>query len=166
MIVDMQDFFLKNLPAKVKNILVDNQIKVIDAAVKEKLPFFVLEYKCRRMLRGPTISKIADRLKRADKKIIIKESNSGFTATGLDAMLASLGVKEIILVGINANGCVQDTAIAALHRGYAVTVAEGAVASCSRGNLSLSKKNKEWFKENTRFFGDAESLILYIHSRR
>jgi nicotinamidase-related amidase len=64
-------------------------------------------------------------------------------------------------MGINASGCVQDTAIGALHRGYQVITSRGVVASSTKrdSNLDTSKK---WYSENGLFFEDTDGLIDYI----
>jgi len=161
-IVDMQEFFLKNFIPASRNILVANQEKIIDLCVKNSAPTFLIEYKAGGVLRGKTIGKLSDKVKRILKETIIKESNSAFTGTDLDKMLQDLNVRKIILMGINANGCVQDTTIGALHRGYSVITSEGVIASSSRGDMSLSKRNKDWFARNTKFFSDFPQLLDYL----
>jgi nicotinamidase-related amidase len=150
-IVDMQDFFLDNFTPKNRELLIMNQIKIIKLCVKNKLPFVILEYKCRGIFRGELIKKLDKMIKNTQKETIIKESNSGFTDTNLDSILNNLKIKQILLFGINANGCVQDTAIGAIRRGYRVITASGIIASSSRKDLELSVKNLKWYKKNTTF---------------
>jgi len=150
-IVDMQSFFLDNFTPKNRKLLIMNQIKTIKLCVKNKLPFFILEYRCRGIFRGELIQKLDKMIKNTQKEIIIKESNSGFTNTNLDLILNNLKIKQILIMGINANGCVQDTAIGAIRRGYRVITASGIIASSSRKDLELSVKNLKWYKKNTTF---------------
>jgi nicotinamidase-related amidase len=150
-IVDMQDFFLDNFTPKNRELLIMNQIKIIKLCVKNKLPFVILEYKCRGIFRGELIKKLDKMIKNTQKETIIKESNSGFTDTNLDSILNNLKIKQILLFGINANGCVQDTAIGAIRRGDRVITASGIIASSSRKDLELSVKNLKWYKKNTTF---------------
>jgi nicotinamidase-related amidase len=161
-IIDMQDFFLKNFPATISSDFIDNQKKVINLCLKKKMPFVLLEYKAGGILRGKTISKLEKIISDSSKEVIIKESNSGFTKTNLEEILKILKIKKILLMGLNANGCIQDTAIGATHRGYKVITSEGVIASSSRKDLTFSKRNKKWFEENTIFFESPESLINYI----
>jgi len=151
-IVDMQDFFLDNYTPKNKELLITNQIKIVELCVKNKLPFVILEYKCRGIFRGKLIQKLDKMIKNTCRETIIKESNSGFTDTNLDLILNNLKIKKILLLGINANGCVQDTAIGAIRRGYKVITAHGIIASSSRKDLDLSAKNLRWYKKNTIFY--------------
>jgi biuret amidohydrolase len=52
-----------------------------------------------------------------------------FTNTDLDHLLRILGVKTIVLTGINTNTCVLNTAFSALDRDFAVVVISDCVAS-------------------------------------
>ena len=62
-------------------------------------------------------------------------------------------------MGVNANGCVQDTAMSALRRGYKVITAEGVTASSSRRDLSLSTNNKTWYLKNTLLLANVTALL-------
>ena len=161
-IVDMQEFFLKNFAPTVRNELVNNQGKFIELCVKNKLPFIVLEYKCKGIDKVETIPRLLKKIKNVYKEIIIKENNSGFTKTGLDKTLKELGIEEIILLGINAHACIQDTAISALKRGYRVATSKGLISNSYRKDMQLSRRNEAWFKKNTTFFEDPEELSKYI----
>jgi nicotinamidase-related amidase len=161
-IVDMQDFFLKNFPVSISNELVYNQKKVIGLCIKKKLPFLLLEYKAGGISRGKTILKLKKMVNNSVRGIINKENNSGFTKTNLDRTLRDLNIGAILLMGLNANGCIQDTAIGAIHRGYKVITAKGIVANSSRMDLTLSKRNEKWFKNNTNFFDNDTDLIDHL----
>ena len=63
---------------------------------------------------------------------VLKPMHSGFYCTSLDALLASLGVKRLILTGIAGNICVFFTANDAHMRGYDVLVPSDCVASETR----------------------------------
>lgn len=158
-IVDMQDFFLQHFSPATKKELIENQLKIIDLCIKNNLPIVALEYKCRGVFRGETINVLKKRIAKAQSVTIIKERNSGFTQTNLEEVLKNLKVKNIILMGVNANGCVQDTAIGAIHRGYQVITSFGIMASASRKDMCLSKKNEDWFIKNTFYFENLESLL-------
>jgi len=66
------------------------------------------------------------------------------------------------LIGINANACVQDTAIAALFRGYKVITGHGITACTGRKDLELSKRNREWYLMHTTYFNDIKGIKDYI----
>lgn len=161
-VTDMQRFFLKRFPLSVLNELINNQEKVIDFCIKNKIPFILLEYKTNHIIKGNTIERIESRVNKNLLEKIKKENNSGFVNTCLDTTLKKLNTKKIILLGVNANGCVQDTAISAIHRGYKVITSQGIIASTSRKDLSFSKNNRDWFKKNTIFLEDPDSLVKYL----
>lgn len=149
-VVDMQSHFLKNFDVSSRNQLVQNQLKVIQKCIKHKVPIVVLEFKCRGCKKVETI----DEIKKKTKGVvtIIKENNGGFTDTNLNQILKNLKCRNILLIGINANGCVQDTAIGALHRGYGVITSKGLIANSSQKDLGLSRNNEKWYSKNTLFF--------------
>ncbi|MFA7315881.1 MAG: isochorismatase family cysteine hydrolase [Candidatus Paceibacterota bacterium] len=163
-LIDMQDFFLKHFSFSIYKDLIKNQSKVIDVCEKYNIPLIVLEYKCRGIFRGKTTDKLHKKIKNLkEAKILIKMSNSGFTDTPLDALLKESKINELVLMGINANACVQDTAIGALKRGFKVSTSQDIIANSSSGkNQILSKRNKEWYKKNTNFFINFEDFLSYI----
>ncbi len=163
-IVDMQDFFLKNFNTDIKRKLISNQIEIIDFCVKNKVPFIITEYKCRGIFRGKTINKIQSKLKEVKTQKIIKLHNSGFTKTNLDQILNDLKIKKLLIIGINANACVQDTTIGARHRGYKIFVSKGVMACSSRKDFELSKRNEKWFEKNTTLFKNVGELQKYLRT--
>ncbi len=161
-ITDMQDFFLKNLQPSIQNKLIENQKVVIEFCMKNNIPIIILEYKAGGKLRGATTSSLHKIIKGNLLEIILKENNGGFTKTNLDLILKNLKVSQIILLGLNANGCIQDTAIGALHRGYEVITAQGLIANSYGKSLEISKRNMNWYKSNTCFFDNPQELTGYL----
>lgn len=164
-IVDMQEFFLNNISKQVQDELIKNQQNIIDIGINKDLQFILLEFKAGGELRGSTISKLSNKIKNHVKEVIIKDNNGGFTKTNLDSILKELNIKEIILMGLNANGCIQDTAIGAINRKYKVITSKGIIASSYRNNLTLSKRNEAWFRNNTLFFDNPKKLVEYLESK-
>lgn len=162
MLVDMQDFFLKKFKPEILDALIKNQLVLLDFCVKKKLPCIVVEYKAGGKFRGTTIKKLGSSIKGVNKETFIKEHNSAFTGTKLDKILKNLNTKEILLIGINANACVQDTAIGALQRGYKIITGHGIIACSSRKDLELSKRNKDWYLKNTKYFDDIKGILGYV----
>lgn len=155
-LIDMQDFFLQHFKDSIKKTLIENQLRVLDKCAKQKIPLIVVEYKARGKFRGSTTGKLNQKLKTISHELIIKESNSAFTNTDLDKILKGLHTKKLFIIGINANACIQDTAIGAIHRGYKVTVSKGLTACASRTDMELSKRNEEWYRSNCRLLDTAE----------
>ncbi|MDB5266581.1 MAG: nicotinamidase [Parcubacteria group bacterium] len=159
-VMDMQDFFLKNFPAHIKEKLIAEQGKILRRCIKENIPVVVFEYKAGGKDRGRTTPILEKLIRKVAEEIIIKESNSGFTKTHLDKILRSLKIKNLIIIGVNANACVQDTAIGAMKRGYKVSTAESLIASVSNKEGRLSRKNKTWFKAHTSFYENTADLLI------
>jgi nicotinamidase-related amidase len=64
-----------------------------------------------------------------DDYFVLKPKHSGFYSTQLDILLAYLGVRTVIITGIQANICVLFTANDAYMRDYALVVPSDCVAS-------------------------------------
>ncbi|WP_306358822.1 MULTISPECIES: cysteine hydrolase family protein [unclassified Nocardia] len=61
--------------------------------------------------------------------VLEKTRNSFFAYTELDPILRNLGVRRLLVAGLQTNVCVEATARAALERNYEVAVAEDAVST-------------------------------------
>ncbi|MBT9130550.1 MAG: Peroxyureidoacrylate/ureidoacrylate amidohydrolase RutB [candidate division WS2 bacterium] len=61
--------------------------------------------------------------------VVSKSTYSGYYNTTLESILEDLQVKEVILVGVSTNICVQHNAADSFFRGYKVTVIESATAA-------------------------------------
>lgn len=157
-LVDMQDFFLKKVTRENRERIIPNQIKIIAFCAKNKVPFIVLEYKN----RGKTTRILSEKIKRLPiTKTITKEHNSGFRDTDLAEILKEIGTRKVLLMGINASGCVQDTAIGALYRGYGIVTASSVIASFSERDRHLATSRK-WYTENGKYFEKTEDLLKEI----
>jgi len=159
-IVDMQNIFLKNMSSKNKKILIQNQLSVIKACVKKKIPVIELEYDVVGMTKAKTISKLHNLYKPI--YTVVKKDNGGFTNTDLEDTLIKMKVREIILIGINANGCVQDTAMGGINRGYKITTVLDTIANVWRDDLKLSKSNHIWYQERTSLFESTTEFIKHL----
>lgn len=162
LMIDMQDFFLKNLDDESRSVLVRNQGEVLDFCLKKNVPVFVFEYKAGGVLRGPTTKVLLEKLKRLSQRVIVKDNNSAFVGTKLEELLKESKVKTILLLGINANGCVQDTAMGAIRRGYKVVTSSDLIASTSRRGLGLSKRNEAWYRNKCSLLASANEVLGLI----
>ena len=80
-------------------------------------------------LRGTRGSEVIDELApQANDPVVEKNSYSGFLHTGLEGVLQTLGVDQLVLTGCVTNICVLYTAYDAVVRGYRVIVPEDCVA--------------------------------------
>ncbi|AGP35617.1 MULTISPECIES: cysteine hydrolase family protein [Sorangium] len=73
--------------------------------------------------------------------VMVKGRDSGFYETPLDDKLKELGVKTVLVTGIQTQICVQTTAADAFFRGYKVWVPEDCVFSLKEED---KKRSLEW----------------------
>ena len=81
---------------------------------------------------GPTIEPLLPLLDGVEP--LEKVAFSCFGAEGFEPRLQQLGARTLILCGIEAHICVQQTALDGLHRGYTVHLVSDAVSSRAEGN--------------------------------
>jgi nicotinamidase-related amidase len=72
--------------------------------------------------------------------VIEKTGYSGFHQTGLEGLLQSLQIDQLILTGCVTNICIFYTAYDAVIRGYEVTVPADCVASITVGEGTFAKQ--------------------------
>jgi len=79
---------------------------------------------------GVPSTEIIDSLRPIEGELIVKKSgSSAFTNTNLHTLLKSRSVKQIVLVGVFTNFCVENTARSGFDLGYEVVIAEDACAA-------------------------------------
>ncbi|WP_193313038.1 cysteine hydrolase family protein [Georgenia subflava] len=66
-----------------------------------------------------------------DEIVINKTSSGPFSSTNLDYVLMNLGIRTLVMTGVETSECVESTARAASDRGYDVVVVEDATAAAS-----------------------------------
>jgi len=76
-------------------------------------------------------------LNHADYVIDNKKRLDCFYGTDLKSLLEVLGIKNVILMGINTNTCVLNTAFTAFNHDYRVVVASDCVASMYGDDLHV-----------------------------
>jgi nicotinamidase-related amidase len=89
-LIDMQEFFLRNLKQDVREKLIENQIEIIDFCIKNKIPVFITQYNCLGIFRGKTIPVLLNKIGGNLVRTIVKLNNSAFTKTELDSYLKEL----------------------------------------------------------------------------
>lgn len=68
----------------------------------------------------------------AGEPVVVKLGSSGFIGTGLEALLRDAGVHSLVIVGGEANMCVESTARMAGNPGFATTVVADALVNFQR----------------------------------
>jgi nicotinamidase-related amidase len=84
-------------------------------------------------MKGTPGSEIIQQLSPVEGDIVVeKRFYSGFINTKLEEILRNLKVKELILVGVSTDICVQNNAAEAFFRGYSITVPRDCTASITK----------------------------------
>ncbi|SDF49349.1 hydrolase [Sporolituus thermophilus] len=130
-VVDMQDKLLRAI-ANWETVL-DGCIKMVKFAQTLGVPVVVTEQYPRGL--GPTNTGISSLF--TEFKPYEKTAFSCFGCADFREQLSRLGVKTVVLVGIEAHICVTQTALDALAAGYQVQVIADAVGSRSIDNKQL-----------------------------
>lgn len=73
------------------------------------------------------------------ERIIDKRTPDSFHETGLQAVLAELGVQHLVLTGIQTEVCVDTTCRRAYSLGYQVTLVKDAHSTWNSANLSAAQ---------------------------
>lgn len=65
-------------------------------------------------------------------ELVLNKTTIGpFSSTGIDTHLKSMGVRELVVVGVSTNNCVSMTAMEASDRQYGVALVSDATGTCS-----------------------------------
>ena len=143
-LIDMQEKFVGRLRDGEAERIIARQLAVLKHCVRAKIPVVVLELKSYNY--GHTI-KILLRaaLKTPKCRVIKKDYNSGFQETRLNSYLKSIGVENLLIMGINADYCVKSTAEHAIYLGYRIITSNEVISGQKFHSLDNSI---EWFKSN------------------
>jgi nicotinamidase-related amidase len=83
---------------------------------------------------------------RAGEPVLNKTTMGAFGSTGIDALLRSLGISELVVTGVSTNNCVGMTAMEASDRQYGVVLVDDATGTCSDAmqQATLSTWRRLW----------------------
>lgn len=131
------DFQTKLMPAMADpQTLEETVVRLAKGAKALKIPVIVTQQYTKGL--GPTTAPIAEAL--GDFEPVEKLT---FSAMGEPAFLRALeasGRKSVILIGIEAHICVQQTALELMEKGYSVYVIQDCVASRKESDYLCSQK--------------------------
>lgn len=154
LLIDMQEYFVRQLPKEERERIVPNQIGVLRRCARETIPLFVIEYWLPSTIDrsfGSVISELEAEIafvKKEKIKRIQKYNDSAFYRTGLRIILKKMGVTRLFLMGINSGCCVKDTAIDALDAGFSVITSKTVI---SDSFPTRRKRSFEWYEQNVIF---------------
>jgi isochorismate hydrolase len=157
LLIDMQEYFLSDFVDSARYALVESQLDFLRSVRRVDLPVAVLEYKdC-----GNTLSELRREVDLTSvHQYITKPTNNGFHGTRLDKLLLAWNVNNLILMGINADACVLETARSAVLKDYKIWTANRLIANVSREHdAALNGTFQHWYKANGKYFSDNPSLL-------
>ena len=123
LVIDVQQRLAPAIPTAPE--VVARIAALIDKAREIRLPILATEQYSRGL--GPTLPELRRRL--AGGEVIEKVHFAAPREAAFAAALAAAGTGRVVVAGMEAHVCVQQTVLALLARGLAVTVAGDAVAS-------------------------------------
>lgn len=113
------------------------------------------------------IGQIADMVAPIEgETIIVKNYPSAFEKTELDAVLKTLGVKNVVYVGFMTHMCVNSTTRASFNHGYANTVVAGATATRAIPNAANGRDvpADQLHDASLAALGDLFAVVVPRHS--
>jgi len=153
LVIDMQPVFTRFLAETDKDKIIPAQQSVLKYCADTGIPSVLVEYSGNQR----TIDAILNAWSGIPKRIcIIKEDNDAFINTELDEILTGWNVKYLILMGINALGCVMDTALSAVES-FGIGTSRDVIANAAPLQSSLG-----WYQRNSDLFDTYEDMIGYI----
>ncbi len=170
LLIDMQDFFLKEVSEEEKKSEIPYQLEVLDYCKDNNIPVFVLEYlEC-----GETTRILKEKVDSLPvKEYVTKSRNDGFFKTNLETKLRSYGIESILLIGVNASGCVKETAEGAIRAGFKIMTSKDLIADPEwyvteefiinkNGGHGKSDNSAPWYKEYGIYRDDYKELLRLI----
>jgi nicotinamidase-related amidase len=88
----------------------------------------------------PDYEILAELAPRPDEPVVRKVTAGGFTSTGLDLLLRSLGTNTILFTGQSTNQCVESTARVAADLGYNCVIVDDATATTDQESHDAALK--------------------------
>lgn len=127
LVIDIQTRLLANMPTTVAQIMLDNSVKLLQAAERLNIPTLLTEQYPKGL--GPT----TDDIKLALPDGVQRFEKTSFSCCGCDEFkqkLITCGRRHVVIIGQETHVCVLQTAFDLLRQGLQVFVVEDAVCSC------------------------------------
>ena len=129
-VIDIQDSFLLKYGDTVSRCLIENAVWLIEVAKAMKVPIVAMAENTSHL--GP----LNEKINRALPEGTVVHSKDSFGLAGQPEILADVeatGRGTAILIGVETDVCVAQSALGLLKSGYQVAVAKDAVATTSGG---------------------------------
>ncbi|MBT6690709.1 cysteine hydrolase [Candidatus Parcubacteria bacterium] len=154
LIIDMQRDFVSHLRKGEAERIIPNQLCILEQCLRLEIPIIVIE--CKTYKYGKTVSEITVTINDAPYVYFIeKRGDDAFINTQLHKLLQELGVKTLVMLGINADYCVMDTARSALKLEYKILTSNDVIS----GQSHHSRTNSSHWYQNNGMWVDSTSLL-------
>ena len=166
LIIDMQDTYLNGVETEKLNKLVSAQLNFLFNPLIKNMDIFLIEYKN----EGKTADYIMDSLKKIKSNIkdytFQKESPNAFGNQDLYYALEQLKKKNLIVMGVNATGCVLETARNALYYKFKVFTSDDLIEDEGwiRGE-GFSNPKLGFYPQETSYFENYKLLLNAISQK-
>ncbi|MBS3169893.1 cysteine hydrolase [Candidatus Woesearchaeota archaeon] len=161
LLIDMQDYFLKDVAEAELEKEIPHQIAVLRYAQQHGLPIYVLELeRPQNDDRKETTQRLKMVLNDGHYRTIIKREKNGFQKTNLESLLSRGGVEQLVLMGVYASFCVQSTARGAIERGYSIITSPELIADAAEAEGYY--ESIDWYERKGKVFATHEKLLEYL----
>lgn len=157
LLIDMQKYFVAKLRPGSHRRMINQQVKVIEACIRFDIPLFIIEVSPERL--GKTIAKLLRKVRRVPRSYFIskKHSSAFYNPTpDIEHLLQELEIKKLVVMGINADYCVKETAEDALKRGFEIISAADLISGQDHHSPDNSR---DWYEANGTFAESANALL-------
>ncbi len=111
-------------------------------------------------LAGTPANQLIDIIRHPSDLVVVKGRDSGFFETELDETLQKLGIKTVIVTGLQTHVCVQTTAADAFFRGYNVWVPDDCVFSPTTEDTDRAL---EWLAGYCATVASSAEILTLLH---
>jgi nicotinamidase-related amidase len=125
LVVDVQNGVVG--AAHERNAVVANVGSLVEKARRERVPVVWVQHSDEHLVKGSDDWRIVSELTPGDAEPHIEKNyGDSFEDTSLEAVLSSLGVGRLVVVGAETDACIRSTLHGALVRGYDATLVRDA----------------------------------------
>jgi hypothetical protein len=157
-LVDMQEYFVKDLKDEDRYRILPSQKRVIHACRRLDLPLAILEY----ANDGETLPELRVIISEVPRhKYITKSRNDGFKNKELHKYLQTEQVNALLFMGMNASCCVLKTAKHARKLGYTIATSIDLIAN----EIGVSDDcSVTWYERNGIYKQRQKELLEIINA--
>ena len=135
--------------SRINNLIIPNTIKLIKAFRRSDLPVIYVTYgaeladcsdvpehirsvvQATNNILGQKEHEIIEEILPNNNELVFNKVTMGaFSSTGIETRLRTLGISDLVIVGVSTNNCVGMTAMEASDRGFKVAIVSDATGTC------------------------------------